>query len=556
MPGAIANPGGAAGPAAFSSISGDPASNAALVSFVGEKVSEAIEELPASGPSAPVRGAHTAAIDLSRTNGTATPATPGTRTLISAPYTPIVGARTDFGVAFGAYALAADIDLSNFTQVGPNPVAGNNVSIIFLDTGAAKPFATVTPEGSIDITKPIVGNPAVANASPGRIVWDITELNTPSLNGVAGGITLSGANAAGKTVNAVSVVGNQLFADFTPVLAYGQSISAAVAAGMVRDAANNLSNAVGATAVTNNIVLPLPGAPVIAAGTNTSTTVNGTVAAGPGVIPANYRIFYAPTSTGVYVAGDTIAYAGVSTPFSITGLSSGTSYDVVLSALNDAGESAASNIVTSSTTAPSSTITQTNFGYPLYTSEDVNLTAVDPIDFFVWRAGASKAGAGRIVQYSETNNNGFNPTGGRPVARADANYWINNSLKVQTGPMESGETNRILAADPNLPTSTNYSFPVPAGIARKFRVFYQMDRGSGTLATAHVICSLADNSVTPLDVVVTDTRGNNWWGVGWVEFTITSDASTVATVKVQCEVADRQPGGGWVGSPFGYLIAA
>ena len=282
-------------------------------------------------------------------NGKAMPLVFGTRIAVTTPLVliaPPFSSMVDGGVCTGSYRVTAAVDDSAFTRSGLPMDIGFDCDVAFV---AGNPPRIIVQRGAaVDTIAPVLGVPAVADAARGFIDTPIVELNFPALNGVLAGVTLIGF--AGKTATAVATIGNVLRVTLSAPAVSSDTGTIAFAAGMVRDASNNLSVAMATTAVMNNIIA-IPNAPVLTAGTNTSTIVSGTIAASTGAAPVSYTLFYKTAAAGTYTTGATISYTNAATPFSIPGLVASTSYNVKAQANNTSGASIDSNVITSSTTA-------------------------------------------------------------------------------------------------------------------------------------------------------------------------------------------------------------
>lgn len=130
--------------------------------------------------------------------------------------------------------------------------AGRQYELAFVKR-ASGVLCVVTKGFLIDTTAPALGTPHVEDAAKSKILVPITEPNTPTLNGTTAGITLGGAGLGGKTCTGVAVVSGNLEITLSAPMAAGDVVTVAVAAGMVKDAANNQSAAMSATSVVNNI---------------------------------------------------------------------------------------------------------------------------------------------------------------------------------------------------------------------------------------------------------------------------------------------------------------
>ena len=292
-------------------------------------------------------------------NGKAMPYIFGDRIPVNGAVTlfaPLFSAMVDGGICRASYRVnvGGSVDDSAFIRGGLAMDAGYDYEVLFI--AGLKPLMSVVRGDAIpavDTTAPLIGTPAIADGARGFIDTPISELNTPSLNGVLGGVTLTGFG--GKTATAVAVVGSVLRVTLSANAAYGESGTIAFAAGMVKDPSNNLSVAKAATAVTNNVGLPLPGADTIAPGATTSSSQVIDVSAA-GTNAATRKWQYKLASDGVWIDSATDAL----TTHTFPGLTASTSYTFRTQTINATGPSATySNIVTQSTSAGASPSTIT-----------------------------------------------------------------------------------------------------------------------------------------------------------------------------------------------------
>ena len=291
--------------------------------------------------------------------GKAMPLVAGTTINITADITPTIaaGAVLD-GVCTADYVSSGvgKLLLTNYNARGDTYAeeAGRKYTVVYyMRTSGA--FAVVQKGDLIDATAPVIGAAHVEAAAKTIVAFPITELNTPSINGTTAGVTLSGAAASGRTVSAIAVVGSELRVTLSTALAYGDVLNIALATGMVKDAAGNLSAAYSAAAVTNNIVIAAPNAPTLAAGTATSSTQPLTITAGAvdGThgAAATYQVYLSADGGTTYAASGS---ASASLTPTVTGLTASTSYKYKVRGINAGGTSTDSNVVTNSTAASSS----------------------------------------------------------------------------------------------------------------------------------------------------------------------------------------------------------
>jgi fibronectin type 3 domain-containing protein len=165
---------------------------------------------------------------------------------------------------------------------------------------------------------------AVSGATSYNLYWSTS----------AGVTTASGTKIAGATspyLQTGLAAGTSYFYVVTAVNSAGEGIASAQA-----------------SAATNAPPLALPSAPAGVSATGGANQVSVSWAAVSGA--TSYNLYWS-TSTGVTVASGT-KIAGATSPFLQTGLAAGTSYFYVVTAVNSAGEGAASAQASATTNAP------------------------------------------------------------------------------------------------------------------------------------------------------------------------------------------------------------
>jgi hypothetical protein len=453
-------------------------------------VNEAIAAIDGGGGVVRVAGSSVIPLNLAG-NGKAMPLTAGDTILVNTDLTPTVGAgEVPDGVCSVDYLLAANLILTNFVAKGDTPTVGHKARVTYASVGGDH-WALVSLGAAIDVTAPLLGTPHVENSARNLVYTPITELSTPSLNGVPGGVTLSGAAAAGRTVLDVAVGGSDLITMLSSPLGAGDVLNIAFAAGMVKDTAGNLSAAKGATAVTNNIAVPAPNAPTIAAGASTNSTQALTIT--PGAVDgshgaaATYTVQYKKAADPTYTS---LAPAASLTP-TVTGLDPSTGYNYKVFATNAGGPSATSAVLTVSTSAAAGALSITG----LFETTAADLTALGTLDWIALRAssGASqdqrKAVANLITGPTLTNMVRVSGYGGAPTL----SFTDAAGTAVGTNSDEAAVFNVVSSASLGL---TDFTIPVGT-VEETFAVFLGTYVDSGHPGTPTLRLSLSDSSAPP-----------------------------------------------------------
>ena len=478
------------------------------------------------GATAVIRIAPTASIPLDTAgNGKAMPLVFGNRIVVSTPLVliaPLFSAMVDGGNCTGNYRVNAAVDDSAFLRSGLPMDIGYDCDVVFV--AGIPPRMIVQRGAAVDITAPLLGLPAIANAAPGFIDTPITELNLPTLNGVLAGVTLTGF--AGKTATAVAVVGNVLRVTLSVSAVYGDTGTIAFAAGMVRDLNNNQSVVMAATTVANNIAVPVPGAPVVTAGTNALTSVSGTIAAGAGQVPTTYTIFYKTAAAGTYTTGAFVTYTGASTAFSIPGLTAGTSYNVKAQANNAGGASVDSNVITTSTAGVGSLVGAT----VTLANEDLTAggwTAWSIVSSSPTGSQDQTLASGTAITGPTLNN--VTRTGGPAIGSTIS--WTAGGTPVAAGSITTtGHWDAVSSASPSA-----VSFVVPAGVtAKTVRIRCGSYVDATFVGTATLRAHLSDSSAADFTAVVPAVNEAEY------EFVFNAaSAGQTLTLSVGCETTGK-----------------
>jgi LPXTG-motif cell wall-anchored protein len=145
--------------------------------------------------------------------------------------------------------------------------------------------------------------------------------------------------------------------------------------------------------MTSSPAATAPNAPTISSVTagNGSLTVAFTAGTDGGSAITNYK--YSTDGT-TYTA---LSPASTSSPFTISGLTNGTSYSITIKAVNAVGDSSASNAMSGTPTAPATTTTTTTTIAPTTTSTTV--------------VASSNTGSGATTSTSPTTTQGLPETG-------------------------------------------------------------------------------------------------------------------------------------------------
>lgn len=167
-------------------------------------------------------------------------------------------------------------------------------TIIFVSRGNGQYFgfgigsAPTTPAPPpADVSAPQFVSAAVSNANPSRLVITFNEAITSTITG-------SVTTSPSRSVVSQNASGSTLEVNFTAPFVFGDTITATLPAGLVRDAANNASILYTAQPVTNNIAAPadttaptfvsaniyVPGKIVVAFSETLSSTLTGSVTLG------------------------------------------------------------------------------------------------------------------------------------------------------------------------------------------------------------------------------------------------------------------------------------
>lgn len=464
--------------------------------------------------------------------GQAMPVTPGKITVVAArTITP--GATADGGSNTATYSLGAPLTLSGFDSIvcpasiisstttanglttGGVIASGNVVLIAYAFLQGLK-TVIVNALGTVDTSVPIFGTPTISNSTPGVINVPITEVDPDAIAGTTANIHLSGANGGGKTLGTPTLTANVLSVPFSPAAAYGDAISIGFDAGYIVNTTNGLGSAMlSATAVTNNITVPAPTAPTVTDGSNTSSSVVGTLTAGAGQTPTSYILSYKLHSASSYTTGPTVSYTGASTPFSITGLTASSSYDVTAVAVGAGGTSPASGVMTSSTAAGSSTSLAIASGTPRSGALNFDAVTLGGASATNW-IYASPAG-GETVYQSGSLTKSLASTSGASLS-ANGSWGVTVSSAAQGLSATAAE---LSLTDATSGTATQFTYSL-SGFATGTPVTLEFCTGSYNASTATVTASLADSSHAPATISASLNDTNQVFKINYTPGTSTT----------------------------------
>ncbi|HWH83246.1 MAG TPA: fibronectin type III domain-containing protein [Burkholderiaceae bacterium] len=334
--------------------------SAATAASTAQLAADAAAAAAASVGAPTVRVAASTTIPLDAAgNGKAMPLTAGQTIAVTADLTPTLGSGAVEGGACVVDYLADathNLLLPNFLAKGDawTPEAGRKYRVTYAIIGGDA--WAIVAKGTIsivDTVAPLIGTPHVESGAPAVAVFPLTDASPLTLNGGITGIVPGGAGLGGRTVIAAAIVGSNLNVTFSSALVWNSVVTLALPVGKVSDSAGNLSAAMGATTVTNNIAIPAPNAPTLAF--SASTTASLQVGFTAGAVdsthgPATAWQPYFRTGVGAFTAfGSPLPVSTASV--TITGLAASTSYDIKAASINGAGNSVDSNVVTHSTDA-------------------------------------------------------------------------------------------------------------------------------------------------------------------------------------------------------------
>lgn len=230
--------------------------------------------------------------------------------------------------------------------------AGSRAKYLFLYSDTDVVYV-IQPLNTADLIAATYGAKSIENSAADTIQVVMSETIGSTIP-LTSDVTVTGAG--GRTVIGVTAVGANLLVQMSSAMTYDVAASIAIAANKISDLSGNLSLALSSSPVTNNLTIPVPGAPTsLSLGATTSTTQVLTSWAAPSFDSTHgpaltYQPQYrTPAGSGGYTNfGSPVAGFG---PVTITGLSGGTEYGIRLVAVNAAGSGGATAEQTITTSA-------------------------------------------------------------------------------------------------------------------------------------------------------------------------------------------------------------
>jgi len=404
---------------------------------------------------------------------------------IGAPGTPVVAPSTTTagaitatfsaspGVAPSSYTATACTD----TAMTQNCVTRTNYTsgaqLTGLTTGSSYyvQIAAVPPVGFVAATSPVSSSAAVASTqlnaptgvslAYGTVAGSIAVSFTGSSNAPGGqSYTATACTNAAMTTGCVSVGAFASGANLTGLAyvqgaagtAYYVTVTANGSSGYVASAPSSVAGPQNATSQ-----IGTPGTPVVASSTTTAGAITATFTASAGTAPASYT---AKACTNAGMTSGCVTQAGYTSGAQLTGLASGTSYYVQLTANPPAGYTAASSAVSAGVAATTQLATPTI----LSVSPSATTAGALTISF----TGSSNAPGGQTYTATACTNAAMtagcvtqpNYTSGAQLTglTAGTSYWVTITAAASSGYLAA-------STSPVGPTLAPIQLTAPTGVS-------------------------------------------------------------------------------------------